>query len=50
MKLTAFLIFLSFSGVLFAAEVMPPKPPGYFNDLAGVVSREAAGRFNEQLA
>jgi len=33
-----------------AAEVIPPKPIGYFNDYAGVVSREAAQRFNEQLA
>jgi uncharacterized protein len=32
------------------AEVIPPKPPGYFNDDAGVVSKEAALRFNEQLA
>lgn len=29
---------------------MPPKPPGYFNDNANVVSKEAALRFNEQLA
>jgi uncharacterized protein len=35
---------------LFAAEVMPSKPAGYFNDYAGVVSKEAALRFNEQLA
>jgi uncharacterized protein len=35
---------------LFAAEVIPPKPTGYFSDNAGVVSREAALRFNEQLA
>lgn len=34
----------------FAAEVIPPKPAGYFNDYAGVVSKEAASRFNEQLA
>jgi uncharacterized protein len=34
----------------FAAEVIPPKPDRYFNDYAGVVSREAASRFNEQLA
>jgi uncharacterized protein len=34
----------------FAAEVIPPKPPGYFNDYASVVSKEAASRFNEQLA
>src|SRR5262245_24712292 len=33
-----------------AAEVIPPKPAGYFNDYAGVVSKEAASRFNEQLA
>lgn len=34
----------------FAAEVIPPKPTAYFNDYAGVVSKEAALRFNEQLA
>jgi uncharacterized protein len=33
-----------------AAEVIPPKPAGYFNDYAGVVSKAAALRFNEQLA
>lgn len=33
-----------------AAEVVPPKPAAYFNDYAGVVSKEAADRFNEQLA
>jgi uncharacterized protein len=33
-----------------AAEVVPPKPAAYFNDYAGVVSKEAANRFNEQLA
>jgi uncharacterized protein len=32
------------------AEVIPPKPAAYFNDYAGVVSKEAANRFNEQLA
>jgi uncharacterized protein len=49
----------SFAGVLLvalfaiavrAAEVIPPKPVGYFNDYAGVVSKPAALRFNEQLA
>jgi uncharacterized protein len=34
----------------FGAEVIPPKPPGYFLDNAGVVSKETAYRFNEQLA
>jgi uncharacterized protein len=33
-----------------AAEVIPPKPAGYFNDYAGVVSKDSALRFNEQLA
>jgi uncharacterized protein len=33
-----------------AAQVIPPKPAAYFNDYAGVVSKEAASRFNEQLA
>jgi uncharacterized protein len=33
-----------------AAEVIPPKPAGYFSDYANVVSKEAALRFNEQLA
>jgi uncharacterized protein len=31
-------------------EVIPPKPAGYFNDYAGVVSKMAALQFNEQLA
>ena len=35
---------------LHAAETIPPKPAGYFTDYAGVVSKEAALRFNEQLA
>jgi uncharacterized protein len=35
---------------LHAAEVIPPKPDRYFNDYARVVSKEAALRFNEQLA
>jgi uncharacterized protein len=34
----------------YGAEVIPPKPAAYFNDYAGVVSRDAARRFNEQLA
>jgi uncharacterized protein len=33
-----------------AAEVIPPKPDRYFNDYAGVVSKEAGLRFNEELA
>ena len=32
------------------AEVIPSKPDRYFNDYAGVVSKEAALRLNEQLA
>ena len=33
-----------------AAEVMPPAPPKYFNDYAHVVSPQAAGQLNDQLA
>lgn len=45
----AFALFL-IGNALSAAEVIPPKPPAYFNDYAGVVTKEAALRFNEQLA
>lgn len=43
-------VFLLGVNLLRAAETIPPKPAGYFNDYAGVVSKEAALRFNEQLA
>jgi len=33
-----------------AAETIPPKPAGYFNDYAGVVSKDQALRLNEKLA
>jgi uncharacterized protein len=33
-----------------AAEVVPPKPPAYFNDYANVVSKEKARVLNEKLA
>jgi uncharacterized protein len=33
-----------------AAEVVPPKPAGYFNDYTGIISKEVAPRFNEELA
>lgn len=51
-KVSALLVAIGiFAGTtLRAAETIPPKPAGYFNDYAGVVSREAALRFNEQLA
>ena len=41
-----------FAGLLgpLAAEIMPPKPAGYFNDYAGVVDRTTALQLNEQLA
>jgi uncharacterized protein len=50
MKYIILLFALVTTGVLSAAEVIPPKPAGYFNDYAGVVSKDAALRFNEQLA
>ena len=34
----------------FAAETIPPKPAGYFNDYAGVVPKETALQLNEKLA
>ena len=46
--LAAFIAFAAINSR--AAEVIPPKPAGYFNDYAGVVSKDAALRFNEQLA
>jgi len=33
-----------------AAEVIPPKPPAYFNDFANVVPQDQARAMNEQLA
>jgi len=42
--------FFLIAETLFAAEVVPPKPTAYFNDYAGVVSKDAARRFNEELA
>jgi uncharacterized protein len=47
-QLVAFAFFLAITA--HAAEVIPPKPDRYFNDYAGVVSKETASRFNEQLA
>jgi uncharacterized protein len=49
-QLIAAIIFALVSLSIGKAEVIPPKPAGYFNDYAGVVSKEAALRFNEQLA
>src|SRR5438552_15273980 len=33
-----------------AAEVIPPKPDRYFNDYAGIVSKSAVLRLNDELA
>jgi len=44
-----FIAFVTASA-LSAAEVIPSKPAGYFNDYAGTVSKTAALHFNEQLA
>jgi uncharacterized protein len=49
--LVAVLIFLSgFANPALSAEVIPPKPAGYFNDYANVVSKEKAVALNEKLA
>jgi uncharacterized protein len=44
--------FLGFgiSSVVLAAEVIPPKPAGYFNDYANVVPKAKALQLNEKLA
>ncbi len=47
--LTFALLFVC-SAAASAVEVIPPKPAGYFNDYAGVVSKDVGLRFNEQLA
>ena len=52
---TRTLFFLAASFLLavaaaFAAEIMPPKPAGYFNDYAGVIPKETALQLNERLA
>ena len=51
-KVTALaaILVLAVVTTLEAAEVIPPKPAGYFSDKAGVVSKERALQFNEQLA
>jgi uncharacterized protein len=46
----AFSLVLLVAVTAYAAEVIPPKPDRYFNDYAGVISKEAALRFNEELA
>jgi uncharacterized protein len=49
--LTAALLFsAAFINRASAAEVLPPKPPAYFNDYANVVSKEKARALNEKLA
>lgn len=45
-----FLSLFGLTGLISAAEVIPPKPDRYFNDYAHIVSPEAARRFNEQIA
>lgn len=49
-ELLGALLFLFAVSLGSAAEVMPAKPAGYFNDYANVVSPADALRFNEQLA
>lgn len=48
--MTAFVVALFAITCAQAAEVIPPKPAGYFNDNAGVISKQRALEFNEQLA
>jgi uncharacterized protein len=48
--LGALLFLIGFANGVTAAEVIPPKPAGYFNDYANVVSKEKALALNEKLA
>ena len=43
-------LFFVLAFTLQAAEVIPPKPAGYFNDYANVVPKEKAAALNEKLA
>jgi uncharacterized protein len=43
-------LFIALAAFASAAEVLPPKPPGYFNDYASVVPKEKALALNEKLA
>src|SRR5687767_6231794 len=45
----ALMLFLFFSGLAFAAEVIPPKPARYFNDYAGVVSLPVQQELDRKL-
>ena len=49
MKLLCALLVLLAGGRLLAGEVLPPAPPAYFNDYAGVVSHGMAARLNQTL-
>src|ERR1051325_4242050 len=46
----ALTLFAALPNSALAAEVIPPKPAGYFNDYANVVSKEKALALNEKLA
>ena len=48
--LAALLFSIGFANAAPAAEVIPPKPAGYFNDYANVVPKEKALALNEKLA
>jgi uncharacterized protein len=48
--LLAIVAFSTAGKIAQAAETIPPKPPRYFNDYAGVVSPGVAERLNTQLA
>ena len=49
MKSVRLLLLLLFASWAHAAEVIPPSPPRYFNDYAGVVSSGTANDLNRQL-
>ncbi len=49
MRLFCLLVAMLAAPLTFAAEIMPPKPPQYFNDYAHVVSPATVAELNSQL-
>ena len=49
-RLLLIVTLLVIANCAFAAETMPPKPSGYFNDYASVVPKDVALQLNEKLA
>lgn len=49
LRFALLLVFCLWTVAAFAADKLPPPPPRYFNDFAGLVSKQTAERLNSQL-